>query len=81
MSRIPESLFRHRALFTATLCAILPALASAQDAGPATLEVLDVSAERGEVSSESTGSYTGGATTTTMKKGEGGKPSRPLYRV
>ena len=76
MSRIPESLFRHRALFTATLCAIL-----AQDAGPATLEVLDVSAERGEVSSESTGSYTGGATTTTMKKGEGGKPSRPLYRV
>ncbi|WP_417565838.1 TonB-dependent siderophore receptor [Marinobacter sp.] len=67
MSRIPEPLFRRKALCTAILFAVLPAVAPAQDAGPTTLEVLDVSAERGPVPSESTGSYTSGATTTSMK--------------
>ncbi|MDK8464742.1 TonB-dependent siderophore receptor [Marinobacter sp. SS13-12] len=67
MSRIPEPLFRRKALFTAIVCATLPAFASAQDNQPTTLQALDVSAERGQVSSESTGSYTSGATTTSMK--------------
>ncbi|NMT64213.1 TonB-dependent siderophore receptor [Marinobacter orientalis] len=67
MPRIPEPLFRRKALFTAIVCTTLPAFASAQENQPITLEALDVSAERGEVSSESTGSYTSGTTTTTMK--------------
>ena len=67
MSRIPEPLFPRKALYTAVLCATLPGVALAQDAGPTALDVLDVSAERGQVSSESTGSYTSGATTTSMK--------------
>ncbi|WP_273203046.1 TonB-dependent siderophore receptor [Marinobacter subterrani] len=67
MSPNPEPLFRRKALFTAILCATLPAVAAAQDSGPTILEVLDVSAERGPVSSEATGSYTSGATTTSMK--------------
>ncbi|KMQ75131.1 TonB-dependent siderophore receptor [Marinobacter subterrani] len=67
MSPNPEPLFRRKALFTAILCVTLPAVAAAQDSEPTILEVLDVSAERGPVSSEATGSYTGGATTTSMK--------------
>lgn len=67
MSPNPEPLFRRKALFTAILCVTLPAVAAAQDSEPTILDVLDVSAERGPVSSEATGSYTSGATTTSMK--------------
>ncbi|PXX90309.1 TonB-dependent siderophore receptor [Marinobacter vulgaris] len=67
MSRIPEPQFRRKALFTAIVCATLPAFAAAQENQATTLEALEVSAERGQVSSESTGSYTSGATTTSMK--------------
>ncbi|WP_152207871.1 TonB-dependent siderophore receptor [Marinobacter changyiensis] len=67
MSRIPEPVFRRKTLFTAIVCATLPAFASAQENQATTLEALEVSAERGQVSSESTGSYTSGATTTSMK--------------
>lgn len=66
MSRIPEPVFRRKALFIAIVCTTLPAFTSAQES-PTTLEALDVSAERGQVSSESTGSYTSGTTTTSMK--------------
>lgn len=66
MSRIPEPAFRRKALFTAIVCTTLPAFTSAQES-PTTLEALDVSAERGQVSSESTGSYISGTTTTSMK--------------
>ncbi len=51
MSRIPEPLFRRKALVTAIVCATLPAFASAQDNQPTTLEALDVSAKRDQVSS------------------------------
>jgi outer membrane receptor for ferric coprogen and ferric-rhodotorulic acid len=67
MSRIPESRFRRKPLFTAVVCAALPAFASAQNSEPTTLDALTVSAERGQVSSESTGRYTSGGTTTSMK--------------
>lgn len=67
MSRTPDLMFRRKALFTAIACTILPGLAAAQQSDPTTLEALDVSAERSQVSSESTGSYTSGATTTSMK--------------
>ncbi|MBL3557403.1 MULTISPECIES: TonB-dependent siderophore receptor [Marinobacter] len=67
MSRIPDPMFRRKALVTAIACTILPGIAFAQDSEPTTLEALDVSADRSQVSSESTGSYTSGATTTSMK--------------
>lgn len=67
MSRIPESLFRRKPLFVAIVGATLPVWAAAQDNPPKTLQALTVSAERGEASSESTGSYTSGSTSTSMK--------------
>jgi outer membrane receptor for ferric coprogen and ferric-rhodotorulic acid len=60
-------MFRRKALFTAIACTILPGIAFAQESEPTTLEALEVSADRSQVSSESTGSYTSGATTTSMK--------------
>ena len=67
MSRIPDPMFRRKTLFTAIACSFLPGLAFAQESEPTTLEALNVSADREQVSSESTGSYTSGATTTSMK--------------
>ncbi|MDL0430494.1 TonB-dependent siderophore receptor [Marinobacter sp. TBZ242] len=67
MSRTSVPTFRRNALFTAIVCATLPGFVAAQESGPTTLEALDVSADRSQVSSESTGSYTSGATTTSMK--------------
>lgn len=67
MSRTPDLMFRRKALFTAIACTILPGIAFAQESEPTTLEALEVSADRSQVSSESTGSYTSGATTTSMK--------------
>ncbi|MGM0769171.1 MAG: TonB-dependent siderophore receptor [Pseudomonadota bacterium] len=67
MSRIPQPAFRRKALFSAIVCATLPTLAAAQDSAPTALEAISVTAERSQASSESTGSYTSGATTTSMK--------------
>lgn len=67
MSRIPEAIFRRKPLFIAIVYATLPAFAVAQESEPTTLKALSVSAERGQVASETTGSYTSGATTTSMK--------------
>lgn len=67
MSRIPVTLFRRKPLITAIACLSLPVSVFAQDGGPTTLEVLNVTADRGQRFSESTGSYTSGATSTSMK--------------
>lgn len=67
MSRIPQPAFRRKALFSAIVCATLPAVVAAQDSEPTALEAISVTAERSQASSESTGSYTSGATTTSMK--------------
>jgi len=67
MSRFPKPALRRNALATAICLASAPALAVAQTGEPATLDAIDVSAERGMASSESTGSYLSGATTTSMK--------------
>lgn len=67
MSRIPQPAFRRKALFSAIVCATLPAVVAAQDSEPTALEAISVTAERSQASSESTGSYTSGATTTSLK--------------
>ncbi|TGN41101.1 TonB-dependent siderophore receptor [Marinobacter confluentis] len=67
MSRVPEFLFRRKPLFTAIVCATLPAFASAQENEPTALEALTVSAQRGPVSSEATGSYTTDTTSSSTK--------------
>lgn len=67
MSRLPEPAFRRKALVSAMMCAAVPALAVAQENNPATLQVLEVSAERGQTPSEFTESYAPEATTTSLK--------------
>ncbi len=67
MSLYPEPMFCRKMLLTAVACATFPVFASAQENEPTTMKALEVSAERGLVSSESSGSYTSGATTTSMK--------------
>ncbi|MBZ2169458.1 TonB-dependent siderophore receptor [Marinobacter sp. F4216] len=67
MSRLLRPAFRRKALFSVISCAYLPALAAAQVSEPATLKVLEVSAQRTQTPSEFTGSYTPSATTTSLK--------------
>ncbi|MBW4935840.1 TonB-dependent siderophore receptor [Marinobacter sp. F4206] len=69
MSRIPETAFRRKALISAMMAATLPGMAWAQDQKPMVLDALEVSADRGPVTSEETRSYVAESTTTTMKMG------------
>ncbi|MBW7472693.1 TonB-dependent siderophore receptor [Marinobacter sp. M216] len=69
MSRNPETAFRRKALISAMMAATLPGLTWAQEDKPVVLNALEVSADRGPVTSEETRSYTAESTTTTMKMG------------
>ncbi|MEP5177496.1 TonB-dependent receptor plug domain-containing protein, partial [Marinobacter alexandrii] len=69
MSRMSETSFRRKALFTAVMAASMPGLAVAQGQQPVALEPLEVSAKREAASSEQTRSYVAETTTTTMKMG------------
>ncbi|HLT14638.1 MAG TPA: hypothetical protein VK006_11130, partial [Marinobacter sp.] len=63
MYRNPEPRFRRKALITAIVCASLSGMAAAQENEPTALDALDVTAPRSQVTSESTGSYISGTTT------------------
>lgn len=65
MSHRPMPVFRRSSLATAMVLATLPALSMAEEV--ISLNAIDVSGERGEPSSESTGSYTVGSTSTATK--------------
>lgn len=67
MYRRPEPRFRKKNLLTAMLWATLPAVVAAQDQEPVSLDALNVTANRSQLSSESTGSYLSGSSTTSMK--------------
>lgn len=69
MSRMSETGFRRKALFTAIMAASMPGLTVAQGQQPVALEPLEVSAKREAASSEQTRSYVAETTTTTMKMG------------
>ncbi|WP_417529755.1 TonB-dependent siderophore receptor [Marinobacter lipolyticus] len=67
MPQSPTTGFRRKALASAILWASLPGFSVAQEQETTTLEAIQVSADRGVESSESTGSYKAGATSTAMK--------------
>jgi len=67
MSPTPRARFRRSALVSAIALASLPAAVLAQQAEPTLLDAIQVSAERDEPASESTGSYSAGTTSTALK--------------
>lgn len=67
MPQSPTTGFRRKALASAILWASLPGFAVAQEQETTTLDAIQVSADRGVESSESTGSYKAGTTRTAMK--------------
>ncbi|MEQ9546112.1 MAG: TonB-dependent siderophore receptor [Marinobacter sp.] len=67
MPQSPTTGFRRKALASAVLWASLPGFAVAQEQETTTLDAIQVSADRGVESSESTGSYKAGTTSTAMK--------------
>ncbi len=78
MSPTPRARFRRSALVSAIALASLPAAVLAQQAEPTLLDAIQVSAERDEPASESTGSYSAGTTSTALKLNLGHRetPSR-----
>lgn len=67
MPQSPTTGFRRKALASAILWASLPGFSVAQEQETTTLDAIQVSADRGAESSESTGSYKAGTTSTAMK--------------
>jgi len=67
MYRNPEPRFRRKALITAIVCTSLSGMAAAQENEPTALDALDVTAPRSQVTSESTGSYISGTTTSSTR--------------
>lgn len=67
MSGFSQPEFRRKALLSAVVCAATPAPVLAEGGSPTMLEVLEVSAERGQTPTEFTRSYAPEATTTSLK--------------
>lgn len=67
MPQIPTARFPRRALTSAILCASLPMPSLAQDSDPIKMEPIQVSAERGETSSETSDTYAPRSTETSLR--------------